>query len=227
MIRDIDESKRLNSGIQGKLKVDRQLNTGESERMLSEAAMAQIILPTDNSTDKNRGGSVVNATVVSEHFWPSLQDNEGVILHPVAAELLAQYNQTYAVMKKPRELKWREQLGLVDLELEFDDNLVLTFQVSPLHASLLLHFDDSGIKTGDEEKNDDDTMNDNDEEVNKLVKLSVSNLVQLTGLERDEVIKKMEFWANEGIVAVSTIKVRACPSFFTSLVSLFVSNCLL
>lgn len=180
MIRDIDESKRLNSGIQGKLKAD------DSNSQLSPTAARTVPMTTD-------GGSVVNATVVSEHFWPSLQDNEGVILHPVAAELLEQYNQTYSIMKKPRELKWREQLGLVDLELEFENGSNSTFKVSPLHATLILHFSNEDEEDGEMDSTDK--------------ALTVSQLVQLTGLESDDVVKKMEFWANEGIVIVTSVQV--------------------
>ena len=43
--------------------------------------------------------ALVDATVVSEHFWPPLQANDGVILHPAAAELLSAYNDTYSLLK--------------------------------------------------------------------------------------------------------------------------------
>ena len=78
---------------------------------------------------------------MSEHFWPPLQANDGVILHPAAVELLSAYNDTYSLLKKPRQLQWRDQLGLVELELEFPRRNgqlgeidVLSFSVSPVHA---------------------------------------------------------------------------------------------
>lgn len=75
-MRDVDESKRLKNNIASKLGAHSALAATEAENSLEP-------LPVD-------------ATVVSEHFWPSLQaaSNDGVTLHPRGAALLTAFNDS-------------------------------------------------------------------------------------------------------------------------------------
>ena len=111
MLKDVDESKRLNVTVQSKLS-----DAIEARSSLFAGGTAVF------QSSKERT-ALVDVTVVSEHFWPPLQANDGLVLHPLAVEMMSAYNATYSVLKKPRQLQWRDQLGLVDLELEFSQPL--------------------------------------------------------------------------------------------------------
>ena len=157
--------------------------------------------------------ALVDATVVSEHFWPPLQANDGVILHPAAAELLSAYNDTYSLLKKPRQLQWRDQLGLVELELEFPRRNgqlgeidVLSFSVSPVHATLILYFH----ATDNDVDMDLNAVDGQDgQQLQAKNKTSVSHtasaLATLSGLPIASVRRKMEYWINAGVVSASPV----------------------
>lgn len=80
------------------------------------------------------------ATVVSKEFWPKLVEEPEFKASSelyVPMELLgASYEET----NKPRKLLWQHGLGAVSLNLTFDDGREVSVTVTPLQASLLLHF---------------------------------------------------------------------------------------
>ncbi|GLE05047.1 hypothetical protein PINS_up014031 [Pythium insidiosum] len=80
MVRDIDDSKRVNQNVRSSLQTP----------------------------------FVVDATIVSQHFWPPLQ-SEDFVLHPRVAEHVEQYKRAYAVLKNPRTLVWNNALGSVEV----------------------------------------------------------------------------------------------------------------
>ena len=219
MLKDVDESKRLNVTVQSKLS-----DAIEARSSLFAGGTAVF------QSSKERT-ALVDVTVVSEHFWPPLQANDGLVLHPLAVEMMSAYNATYSVLKKPRQLQWRDQLGLVDLELEFSqplrrrredtcssdggaaDRKVLKFSVSPVHATLILYFHDH-----DEEEDDDgsESRNRRARDWGKEPKLPVSYtasvLASMTELPVASVRRKMEFWVNVGVVSASPVNKVASSS---------------
>ena len=52
---------------------------------------------------------------------------------------LSAYAARFKQMKAPRQLVWRHTAGLVKLAITLDDRR-LELSVSPLHATILLHF---------------------------------------------------------------------------------------
>ncbi|ETW05532.1 hypothetical protein, variant [Aphanomyces invadans] len=85
-------------------------------------------------------GLAVDATVVSEHFWPPFQGDD-FTLHPRLNDMIRQYKEAYAVLKNPRQLDWVPYLGFVELEIELNGN-VAAFTVSPIQATLISYFED-------------------------------------------------------------------------------------
>jgi len=128
-----------------------------------------------NGTDQF--GSCVDAMVVSRHFWPSIHDRAFKI-HPRAATYLSRFSTRYSVLKAPRELEWKLNLGSVEVDLIFGGVQKQTFRVDPLHASLIFFFEDSG-------------------------RWGTDQLAKKTGLEIPTLKKYMVLWINYGVVKVA------------------------
>ncbi|RHY20350.1 hypothetical protein DYB32_010055, partial [Aphanomyces invadans] len=73
-------------------------------------------------------GLAVDATVVSEHFWPPFQGDD-FTLHPRLSDMIRQYKEAYAVLKNPRQLDWVPYLGFVE-----NEHLTLNHAYSPSEA---------------------------------------------------------------------------------------------
>ena len=61
------------------------------------------------------------------------------LLHLQVQAALSTYAARFKQMKAPRQLVWRHTAGLVKLAVTLDDRR-LELSVSPLHATILLHF---------------------------------------------------------------------------------------
>ncbi|ETV65032.1 hypothetical protein, variant [Aphanomyces astaci] len=88
-------------------------------------------------------GLAVDATVVSEHFWPPFQGDE-FTLHPRLEAMVQTYKDAYAVLKNPRQLDWVSYLGVVELEIIDLNGHTIEFTVSPMQATVLSYFEDQG-----------------------------------------------------------------------------------
>lgn len=125
MVKDIDDSKRIQTNIHSTLK-----------------------------SKPNGGTPVVDAAIVSHIFWPALQREE-MKYHPTIKSKLDEFGIEYAKLKNPRRLVWLQQLGLVELEVEVyqndeDGNLkshLKEVSCTPAHATLLANFADTGTWT--------------------------------------------------------------------------------
>jgi hypothetical protein len=118
-VRDVDESKRLNNGVASKLAAD--LKTAEQTATQQLTALRAAAAAANPAVAANAfaaaaaaqaaakaqaaalaGPPPVDATVVSEHFWPALQAADGgVTLHPRGAALLAAFNDAYVCLQPP------------------------------------------------------------------------------------------------------------------------------
>ena len=70
---------------------------------------------------------------MSDNYWPSLTQ-DSMQIHPTIDQKLKEYCDEYSILKKPRKLNILPQLGVVELDLEFDDGTVRTFSVTPLQV---------------------------------------------------------------------------------------------
>ncbi|KAL3822906.1 hypothetical protein ACHAXA_010689 [Cyclostephanos tholiformis] len=127
MVKDIDDSKRIQTNIHSTL---------------------------ESKAGDNNGIPVVDAAIVSHIFWPALQREE-MKYHPTIKSKLDEFSIEYAKLKNPRRLVWMKQLGSVELEVETyeedeDGNKishVKEVSCTPAHASLLAHFEDRSAWT--------------------------------------------------------------------------------
>jgi anaphase-promoting complex subunit 2 len=160
MIKDIDDSVRANKNIHDSLRIN-------------------------SITGKD---PVVDAAMISHIFWPKLQ-NEQLKHHPRVQAELDDFGNVYAEQKNPRKLKWMNQLGTVQLELdvvEEDDNgeshlETKEFSCSPLLASLISHFEDKPTWTAEELSNE-------------------------TGIPERSIQKRMSYWITQRVVTLLPTK---------------------
>eukprot|EP00743_Colponemidia_sp_Colp-15_P007167 GILK01007736.1.p1 GENE.GILK01007736.1~~GILK01007736.1.p1 ORF type:complete len:769 (+),score=156.85 GILK01007736.1:51-2357(+) len=115
MVKDIVESRRINTAIHSASKAEHQRT-------------AEALLPFNR----------ISATIISKQFWPSLPQEE-FKMAPSLSSTLTSYAKKYSELKVPRLIQFVNHLGTVTLELEKEGKTV-SFTVSPLHASIISYF---------------------------------------------------------------------------------------
>ncbi|KAL6513924.1 anaphase-promoting complex subunit 2 [Orobanche hederae] len=155
MLNDLINSKRINTSIKATIQQPQQADDdGEHELSLHN----------------------LNATIISSNFWPPIQDEEFSIPGPVD-QILSDYAKRFNEIKTPRKLMWKKNLGIVKLELQFEDK-TMPFTVTPLHASIISQFQDQTSWTS-------------------------KNLAAAVGVPEDVLNGRICFWINKGILAES------------------------
>jgi len=148
MIKDLQHSKHINNIVQDKLK-----------QVGREAEAADI-----------------DAVIVSQHFWPPLQGGSGeMVLHKDIQKQASTFSEIFSILKAQKSVEWKNQLGTVDIDLEFDGGKVRSFNVYPLHANLILHFQDK-------------------------TQWSLSELADAVGLASSTIYDKLVYWVNQGVL---------------------------
>jgi hypothetical protein len=64
----------------------------------------------------------------------------------LAIRLFDKYNAQFTELRQARKLKCAPHLGIVDLELELNNGETRSFSVSPVHATIIYHFQDRGME---------------------------------------------------------------------------------
>ncbi|GMP93967.1 hypothetical protein CsSME_00043591 [Camellia sinensis var. sinensis] len=157
MLNDLIDSKRTNANI--KATINHPSQSG-----------AEALGENEVSLD------ILNATIISSNFWPPIQDEALNLPEPVD-QLLSDYAKRFNEIKTPRKLLWKKNLGTVKLELEFEDRS-LQFTVTPVHASIIMHFQDQTRWTS-------------------------KNLAAAIGLPVDVLNRRINFWISKGIISES------------------------
>ncbi|KAK1877383.1 Anaphase-promoting complex subunit 2 [Dissostichus eleginoides] len=122
MLKDMADSRRINSNIR------------EEESRLSEEEQPPLSL---------------SSIILSSEFWPPLKE-EKLELPPVVCQAMEAYTHRYEKLKAMRTLSWKPHLGSVTLDLELEDRTLTNLTVSPIHAAIILHFQDKSSWTLEE-----------------------------------------------------------------------------
>ncbi|KAK9750744.1 hypothetical protein RND81_02G218500 [Saponaria officinalis] len=154
MLNDLIDSKRNNSNIKATLPKSTEEGGGAEKHELSLSS--------------------VDATIISSNFWPPIQE-EPINLPGSVDELLSDYAKRFHEIKTPRKLVWKKNLGVVKLDLQFEDRTV-QFSVSPLLATIIMHFQDQTRWTS-------------------------KDLATAVGVPIDILNRRIQFWLSKGIVA--------------------------
>lgn len=156
MLNDLIDSKRTNTNI--KATITQPSQTGAE---LGENAVSMDIL---------------DATIISSNFWPTIQDEALNVPDPVE-KLLSDYAKRFNEIKTPRKLLWKKNLGSVKLELQFEDRAV-QFTVAPVHAAIIMQFQEQTSWTS-------------------------KSLAAAIGIPVDVLNRRINFWISKGILAES------------------------
>ncbi|KMT07021.1 hypothetical protein BVRB_6g153520 [Beta vulgaris subsp. vulgaris] len=157
MLNDLIDSKRTNTNIK-KAALPKPSHAG------GEMGKAEFSL------------DALDATIISSNFWPPIQD-EPVNLPRSVDDLLSDYAKRFHEIKTPRKLLWKKNLGVVKLELQFEDK-VIQFSVSPLLAAIIMQFQDQTRWTS-------------------------KDLATAIGVPIDVVNRRINFWVSKGVLAES------------------------
>ncbi|XP_023142334.2 anaphase-promoting complex subunit 2 [Amphiprion ocellaris] len=122
MLKDMADSRRINSNIR------------EEESRLSEEDQPPLSL---------------SSIILSSEFWPPLKE-EKLELPPVVCQAMEAYTHRYEKLKAMRTLSWKPHLGSVTLDVELEDRTLTHLTVSPIHAAIILHFQDKSCWTLEE-----------------------------------------------------------------------------
>ncbi|KAI4470816.1 anaphase-promoting complex subunit 2 [Holotrichia oblita] len=83
----------------------------------------------------------ISSMILSAQFWPAFKE-EKCELHPNVDEQMKKYTACFETLKGNRTLYWKKHLGLVDLDIELPDRTMNLYSVTPIHATIILHFQD-------------------------------------------------------------------------------------
>ncbi|XP_051904805.1 anaphase-promoting complex subunit 2 [Hippocampus zosterae] len=126
MLKDMADSRRINSNICEE----------EEEEPRQEGA-------------EPRPPPWLSAIVLSSEFWPQLKE-EKMEMPAVVRRATDDYTRRYEKLKAMRTLSWKPHLGSVTLDVELEDRTISNVTVSPLHAAIILHFQDKSSWTLEE-----------------------------------------------------------------------------
>ncbi|KAB5522357.1 hypothetical protein PHYPO_G00158620 [Pangasianodon hypophthalmus] len=116
MLKDVADSRRINTNIH------------EEEARLPEEEQPPVPL---------------SAMILSSEFWPQLKE-EKLELPAAVSKSMETYTHRFEKLKAMRTLSWKPHLGSVTLDVELEDRTLTNLSVSPIHAAIILHFQDKG-----------------------------------------------------------------------------------
>ncbi|KIY51524.1 ubiquitin-protein ligase [Fistulina hepatica ATCC 64428] len=91
---------------------------------------------------QSKSPSVVHPTIISRHFWPSLESSD-IVMPGQFRNLQEQYAREFTTFKPDKRLRWLPYLGTVHIELELEDRKV-DVEVPPLEAAFIELFSTKG-----------------------------------------------------------------------------------
>ncbi|KAF8816437.1 hypothetical protein BYT27DRAFT_7221469 [Phlegmacium glaucopus] len=97
---------------------------------------------------QSQRASIVHPTIISRHFWPSLETSE-MIMPGQFQQLQTDYAHEFTIFKPDKKLKWLPHLGTVQLKLQLEDRVV-DVDVPPLEAAFIELFSQKALWTSEE-----------------------------------------------------------------------------
>ena len=119
MLRDISESKRINTNV-----LEQLFQKGKLDK--TQLSLKCIIL--------------------SEQFWPKLKD-ENVELPNEIKQIQEKYTKSFEALKGNRTLIWKNNLGQVTIEIDMGNNRVVEYNVNPIQAAVIMKFQEKDTWT--------------------------------------------------------------------------------
>ncbi|XP_033110113.1 anaphase-promoting complex subunit 2-like [Anneissia japonica] len=154
MLKDVADSKRINANIK-----EKQLEMEENDKNIEKR--------------KEEEELDYNSLILSAQFWPNLKE-EKLELPEAIKNAMDAYRTSYETLKGSRTLNWKTNIGLVNLDIELK-NRKLSFSVSPIHATIIIHFQERAKWTIEE----------------------LSSVMQVPGTA---LRRKIAFWQSQGVL---------------------------
>ncbi|XP_022915785.1 anaphase-promoting complex subunit 2 [Onthophagus taurus] len=86
----------------------------------------------------------ISAMILSAQFWPAFKE-EKCELHQSVNDQMNEYTKVFENFKGSRTLCWKKHLGSVDLDIELPNRTVSFSAVTPMHATIIMHFQDKNL----------------------------------------------------------------------------------
>ncbi|RXM95033.1 Anaphase-promoting complex subunit 2 [Acipenser ruthenus] len=119
-------------------------DVADSRRINSNVADEELKLP-----EEQRSPLPLSALIMSSEFWPPLKEEKLELPAPIK-EVMESFTKRYEKLKAMRTLSWKPHLGSVTLDLELGDRTLSNLSVSPVHAAIIMHFQDRSSWTLEE-----------------------------------------------------------------------------
>ncbi|MGH0172400.1 UNVERIFIED_CONTAM: hypothetical protein FKN15_071817 [Acipenser sinensis] len=119
-------------------------DVADSRRINSNVADEEMKLP-----EEQRSPLPLSALIMSSEFWPPLKEEKLELPAPIK-EVMESFTKRYEKLKAMRTLSWKPHLGSVTLDLELGDRTLSNLSVSPVHAAIIMHFQDRSSWTLEE-----------------------------------------------------------------------------
>ncbi|KAF7364718.1 Anaphase-promoting complex subunit 2 [Mycena venus] len=94
---------------------------------------------------QSQKASIVHPTIISRHFWPSLESSD-IVMPGQFQALQTEYAKEFSTFKPDKKLRWLPHLGTVHLELQLEDRTIET-DVPPLEAAFIELFSEKSEST--------------------------------------------------------------------------------
>ncbi|XP_072176276.1 anaphase-promoting complex subunit 2-like [Diadema setosum] len=152
MLKDVADSRRCNAHVLNEKEKKRSAEEKEEEkRKEQDGGTKEGDFPDGADSaeqDKenvelnpDRGDEMdFNCMILSAQFWPNLKEEKLEVPEEIKT-CMEQYTKSYEVLKGMRTLNWKTNLGQVSLDIELRDR-TLSLTVSPIQATILMHFQD-------------------------------------------------------------------------------------
>ncbi|RMZ70274.1 anaphase-promoting complex subunit [Pyrenophora seminiperda CCB06] len=234
MLRDVLESKRINSTIRTTINVPataislvtpdhrnktpqtpdaRQPRTPRPRRPTRSARKTTPSAP--SATPSFSSSPALNAQILSSFFWPQLRDDTFVVPAQISA-LQKEYAARFERIKGMRKLRWMNALGNSSITLSFSDRTEEFDNLTPWQVSLIHAFEP---QPGEEAVA---TADDDAKTVGEGLTRSVTQLEEMLEMESSLVAQALAFWVGKSVLrfhapeTYSVIETLPKPSSTTS-----------
>ncbi|KAG7267938.1 hypothetical protein CRUP_017004 [Coryphaenoides rupestris] len=165
MLKDVADSRRINTNIREE--ESRVAGAGPVVQEGAEPTTPPPPLPPPPPL-------ALSAMIFSSEFWPQLKE-EKLELPPLVSQAMEAYTHRYEKLKAMRTLSWKPHLGSVTLDVELEDRVLTNLTVSPIHAAIILHFQDKST-------------------------WSLEELSAKLGVSKETVHRKLALWQQHGVL---------------------------
>lgn len=184
MIRDIEDSSRLDAMIEHTLRLQTE-ETDDEDSKQDEHENEDIDNHLHVAAPKRKTDMEYQAKILSRLYWPSSLGREHFLLPRPVADMQQMYDQIYEERKAGRKLAWLNHLGQAHVELELDDHRTVSVDCKTHEAAVIYAFQGSDAELQNSPG---------------PVQRSVPELYELLQMDDDLITAALVFWQKQGVL---------------------------